>query len=172
LDPAIVTVGVVEAGTARNVIPSAVRLGGTIRAVSEATRHQARTGVEDVAVNVARAHGCAATVEFLDACPPTMNDADAVAFAEATIRRRLGAAAWETQPVPLMVADDVSYLLQRSPGAMLFLGVCPEGQELSAACPCHSERMVINEAALPLGVAAYCALAETFLNEGFQQTAE
>jgi hippurate hydrolase len=171
-DPAIVTVGVVEAGTARNVIPSSVRLGGTVRAMSEATRGQARVGVEEVAVHVARAHGCTATVEFLDPCPPTVNNADAVAFAEATIRRHLGAAAWDTQPAPIMAADDVSYLLQRSPGAMLFLGVCPEGQELSAACPCHSDRMVINEAALPFGVAAYCALAEAFLNDGFQQKTE
>jgi hippurate hydrolase len=167
LDPAILTVGIIDGGTARNVIPDRVRLGGTLRALSEPTRRKACAGLEEVAVKVASAHGCVATVSFAgEGYPPTINDARAVAFAESAIRNRLGEVFWRPQAAPVMASEDFSHLLQRAPGAMLFLGVCPEGQEPATACPCHSPRMVMNEAAMALGVAAHCALAEAFLTEG------
>jgi hippurate hydrolase len=67
---------------------------------------------------------------------------------------------------PIMGAEDFSYVLQRFPGAMLMLGVCPDGQDWHTACPCHSNRMVLNESVLARGVAAHCAIAETFLADG------
>lgn len=54
-------------------------------------------------------------------------------------------------------------MLKRVPGAMLFLGVRPEGQAWQIACPCHSNKMVRNEAVLARGVAAHCGNAERFL---------
>jgi hippurate hydrolase len=51
---------------------------------------------------------------------------------------------------------------------MLFLGVCPEGQQWKMACPCHSNRMVLNESTLARGVAAHCAIAERFLAHGLE----
>jgi len=50
---------------------------------------------------------------------------------------------------------------------MVMLGVCPEGQLWKSACPCHSNKMVLNEAMLSRGVAAHCAIAERFLARGF-----
>ncbi len=67
---------------------------------------------------------------------------------------------------PIMGAEDFSYVLQRVPGAMMMLGVCPDGQDWHSACPCHSNRMMLNESALERGVAAHCAIAEQFLAEG------
>jgi hippurate hydrolase len=49
---------------------------------------------------------------------------------------------------------------------MLFLGVCPPGQVWRTACPCHSNKMVLNEAMLARGVATHCAIAERFLQRG------
>ena len=68
---------------------------------------------------------------------------------------------------PVMGAEDFSYVLQQTPGVMVFLGVCPEGQQWKSACPCHSNRMILNEATLARGVAAHCAIAERFLARGF-----
>jgi hippurate hydrolase len=50
---------------------------------------------------------------------------------------------------------------------MIFMGVCPDGQDWRTACPCHSNRMELNEDAMARGVAAHCILAERFLAEGF-----
>ena len=63
-------------------------------------------------------------------------------------------------PSPVMGGEDFSYLLQKVPGVMAFLGVCPEDivDSLSAP-PCHSNRMRINESALLYGVALHTAVA-------------
>ena len=49
---------------------------------------------------------------------------------------------------------------------MVFLGVCPEGQAWQSACPCHSNKMVLNESVLARGVAAHCAIPERYLVQG------
>ena len=58
---------------------------------------------------------------------------------------------------PVMGAEDFSYMLQASPGAMIFLGVAPSGIERPA--PNHSNKMLVDEAALHRGVALHALLA-------------
>ena len=87
-------------------------------------------------------------------------------MAERAITNLSGATAWRTLERPIMGAEDFSYVLERVPGAMMMLGVCPEGQDWHTACPCHSNRMTLNESVLTRGVAAHCAIAEHFLAEG------
>ena len=166
-DPAVVTIAKIESGSTNNVIPESASLLGTIRTQSEAARERVHTGLRRVAENVARAHECEADVKIERGFPVTVCDGRAVALAQGTISELFGAESWLTMTSPLMGAEDFSYVLQKTPGAMLFLGVCPEGQMWRSACPCHSNRMVLNEAMLSRGVAAHCALAESYLERGF-----
>lgn len=165
-DPAIVTVAQINAGTTDNVIAENVRIKGTIRAVSEQTRKAVHEGIKRVAQNIARAHLCEADVEIEPGFPVTVNDGPAVTMAGVAIRNELGQGAWRLQNTPVMGAEDFSYVLQRFPGAMMFIGVCPEGEDFRAACPCHSNKMMLNEAAMAHGVAVHCAIAEHFLANG------
>lgn len=167
-DPAVVTVAKMEGGTTNNVIPESVRMTGTIRAISEETRKKVHAGLAQVAENVARAHDCVASFDIERGFPVTINDGEAVNFIEATVRREFGQGAFIRGASPVMGAEDFSYVLQRTQGAMMFLGVCPEGADFRVACPCHSNKMELNEAAMAHGVAVHCALAETFLREGLQ----
>jgi len=57
----------------------------------------------------------------------------------------------------MMGAEDFSFVLERIPGAMVILGVRPEGIEQPA--PCHSNRMVLNEDGMVAGIAVHAALA-------------
>lgn len=166
-DPAVVTIAKIESGSTNNVIPESASLLGTIRTQSEATRNRVHEGLKRVAENVARAHECEAEVRIERGFPVTICDARAVALAQHTIGELFGAESWMAMTSPLMGAEDFSYVLQKTPGAMIFLGVCPEGQMWRSACPCHSNRMVLNEAMLARGVAAHCAIAEQFLERGF-----
>ena len=93
-------------------------------------------------------------------------DDKAAAFAARAISDLFGQESWSTMASPVMGAEDFSYVLQKVPGAMVFLGVCPEGQQWKMACPCHSNRMTLNESTLARGVAAHCAIAEGFLARG------
>jgi amidohydrolase len=165
-DPVVVTVAQIVAGSTNNVIPESARLVGTIRSVSEAARAAAHAGVARIAEHVARAHDAEASIDITRGFPVTVCDGRAVELAERAVTDLLGAAAWRTMDKPIMGAEDFSYVLQRVPGAMLMLGVCPDGQDWHTACPCHSNRMVLNEAMLARGVAAHCAVAERFLQHG------
>ena len=113
-----------------------------------------------------RAHECEAEVEIVRGFPVTVCDARAVTFAERTLTDLFGQEAWSTMTTPIMGAEDFSYVLQQVPGAMLMLGVCPEGQQWKFACPCHSNKMTLNESMLARGVAAHCAIADAFLEKG------
>jgi metal-dependent amidase/aminoacylase/carboxypeptidase family protein len=115
---------------------------------------------------VARAHECEAEVTITRGFPVTVCDARAVALAQEAVQGVFGPQGWKTMDAPVMGAEDFSYVLQKVPGAMLFLGVCPEGQQWKMACPCHSNRMVLNESMLARGVAVHCAIAERFLSKG------
>lgn len=166
-DPAVVTIAKIEGGSTNNVIPEKVNLLGTIRTLSEEARDRVHAGIARVAENVARAHECEAEVSIERGFPVTVCDARAVGVAERAIAGLFGAEGWKAMDSPVMGAEDFSYVLQKVPGAMLFLGVCPEGQQWKSACPCHSNRMILNEATLARGVAAHCAIAERFLAHGF-----
>jgi amidohydrolase len=165
-DPAVVTVARIQGGSTNNVIPETVVLEGTIRTLSEEARERVHEGIARIAQNVARAHECEAEVTITRGFPVTVCDARAVALAQEAVQGVFGPQGWKTMDAPVMGAEDFSYVLQKVPGAMLFLGVCPEGQQWKMACPCHSNRMVLNESMLARGVAVHCAIAERFLSKG------
>lgn len=166
-DPVVITIAKIDSGSTNNVIPEVANLLGTIRTLSEETRETAHAGIRRIAEHVALAHECEAEVEIVPGFPVTVCDARAVGVAERAIGELFGTDAWKTMEHPVMGAEDFSYVLQRVPGVMAFLGVCPEGQQWKMACPCHSNKMVLNEAALARGVAAHCAIVERFLAHGF-----
>ena len=63
-----------------------------------------------------------------------------------------------------MAAEDFSYVLQRIPGCMMFLGVMPDGHDHVA--PCHSNRMILNEDCMAVGIAMHASIAHRFLAQG------
>ena len=156
-DPVVITVTKIAAGTTGNVIPESVEMLGTIRATSPRARERAHTGLRRVVEGVAAAHEVKADLAILEGYPVTVNDADAVLFARETASEVLGESAYIPMPQPVMGAEDFSFVLERIPGAMLFLGVRPDGTEPPA--PCHSNRMLLNEAGMAAGIAFHAGLA-------------
>jgi len=162
-DPAVITIGKIEAGTTRNVIPETAHLLGTVRTVSEVTRERVLEGVRRVTDGVATAHGAEATVELIRGYPVTSNDAGFAEFVLDTAREVLGPERVAPMRHPVMGSEDFSYVLQRVPGAMANLGTRPESGDVY---PNHSNRMLLNEAALASGIALHVAVALRFLDRG------
>jgi amidohydrolase len=160
-DPAVLTVAKIEAGTTRNIIPETASLLGTVRTISERTRSHVLDGLKRVAEGVAAAHGAAVEVNLIRGYPVTVNHD---AYAERVLRVAtdlLGPEHVQAMATPIMGSEDFSYVLQRVPGAFAFLGTRPaEGP----APPNHSNRMIVNESALPTGIAMHVAVALDFLN--------
>ena len=156
-DPAVISVTKIDAGTTGNVIPESADMLGTIRATSPKARERAHAGLRQVAEGVCAAHGAKANVSIVEGYPVTVNDAAQSEFARAVVADLLGDGAYLALPAPLMGAEDFSFVLEKIPGAMLFLGVRPDDPSLRA--PCHSNRMVLNEAGMAHGIAVHAALA-------------
>ncbi|MCV2489947.1 M20 family metallopeptidase [Geodermatophilus sp. YIM 151500] len=158
-DPAVVTCAHVEAGSTSNVIPDTCFLEGTIRTLSPERRAEVVGAVERVATHVAAAHGLTVDFEHFEGYPVTVNDARVAAQVAEVAAELLGPDASVPMAAPLMGAEDFSYVLQRVPGVMAFLGACPPGADPGTAAPNHSNLVVFDEEPLPAGVALYAAMA-------------
>ncbi|MCY7298247.1 MAG: M20 family metallopeptidase, partial [Ilumatobacteraceae bacterium] len=158
-DPGLVTVGRISAGTTNNIIPETAVIEGTLRAVSRSTRQRLHDGLQRIADGVAAAHGAQAEVDLMLGYGVTINDAAASNTALAVAADLLGGAQTFRLPHPTMGSEDFSYVIDRVPGAMLFLGCTPHEQDYLTAATNHSDRVVHDEAALPMGVALHVALA-------------
>jgi hippurate hydrolase len=157
--PAVVTVARIRAGTTTNVIPETARLDGTIRTVDRRVREEAHAAVRRIAEHVAAAHDMAAEVEIADGYPVTVNDAGAADDVLGTARWLVGEDLALAMPTPVMGAEDFSYVTEKVPGAMAFLGTRPAGARPADVAPNHSNRMVMDEGAMTTGVALYAAAA-------------
>ena len=166
-DPVVLTITKIEGGTTYNVIPETVQILGTLRAVSERSRREAREGIQRVVEGIAAAHGARAELKLTAGYAVTVNDGRMVAIAEETARAQAGDDGYVQMPAPIMGAEDWSYVLQRIPGCMAFLGVAPPGHDHHHAAPCHSNRMMLDEPAMARGIAMYAGVAERFLETGF-----
>ncbi|MDH4145788.1 MAG: M20 family metallopeptidase [Acidimicrobiia bacterium] len=159
-DPAVVTVARISAGTAANIIPETATIDGTMRTVSDRRRATLRAGLARLATGIAEAHGARATLKQPDGYPPTVNDEGEAAWALDAARDLLGAERTLALAHPQMVAEDFAYVLQRVPGAMVFLGTrSADGPAGWTPQPNHSNRMRIDESALATGVALHARFA-------------
>ena len=170
-DPVVVTVARITSGTTNNVIPETAEIEGTIRSFSEHSRKLAHEGLQRVIPNIAAAHMAEAKLTIIPGFPVTVNDQRAASLAQSVAEELFGEAAWRTMPHPMMGAEDFAYVLQKTPGAMVFLGATPEGGDWRNCCALHSNRMVLDEAVMSRGVALHCAFAEGFLSGGFEAAA-
>lgn len=166
-DPVVVTIAKIESGSTHNVIPDEARMKGTMRSLSAENRTRLREAVTLLTAGIAGAHGQTAEVIVTPGFPVTICDPRAVEFGEAVVHDLFGSQAFCRLPTPMMGAEDFSYVLEKAPGAMFFLGVAPDGSDWSSCCGIHSSRMTIDEAAMPRGAALLAGLAERFLKSGF-----
>ena len=158
-DPAVVTVGRIEAGTTNNIIPHYADIEGTIRTVSEATRTAVHENIRRVAEKVAEAHGASAEPEVILGYPVTSNTEAFTEFTLDVANELLGADRVHRLPNPIMGAEDFSYVLNRVPGTMMFLGGTALDRDPRTAAANHSNLVVFDEAAMPTGIELYSHMA-------------
>ena len=165
-DPAVVTIAHIDAGTTTNIIPETAFVEGTIRTASEATRALVHAGVRRVVEGICAAHDATAELEIIPGYPVTINDPAFTAFAAGVAAEALGADAVIELAAPIMGAEDFSYILQRVPGAMFFVGARPPEEDPATAPQNHSNRVVFHEPAMAVGAAVYAAVALRHLGAG------
>ena len=162
----IVTITQLEASTAHNVIPDRATLKGTIRTLTPERRTEVWNAIRQLAENIAQAHDCDADTTVTQGFPPTVNDARAVALAEA-VATSLPHGEFLSLATPIMGAEDFSYVLEKVPGMMAFLGVAESGADWRHCCAIHSSHMLVDESVLPRGTAFLAGCASRFLERGW-----
>jgi amidohydrolase len=158
-DPAVVSITRVTGGTTNNIIPDKVELEGTIRTVSPERRAAVARLVHQVADGIAAAHGATIDLEIVPGYPVTMNDPAVVDWFRGLAAQLAREDAIDDMRAPIMGAEDFSYVTERVPGMMAFLGARPASADPETAPQNHSNLVVFDEAPMALGAALYAAAA-------------
>ncbi|HEX5770372.1 MAG TPA: M20 family metallopeptidase [Nocardioidaceae bacterium] len=147
-DSVVLTVGRIAAGTKDNIIPDTAELAATLRTFSPETRAKAVEGIERVAAGVAAAHGMTAEVGLSESYPATVNDDAEYDLAVGVVADLFGADRYSEMPHPEMGSEDMSFVMERVPGAYLFVSACP-AEDYKAAPDNHSPRAVFDDSVVP-----------------------
>jgi hippurate hydrolase len=153
VEPAVLTVGEIGAGTAFNIIPETARLGGTVRTLNEDLRRRMPGRIEQLARGVAGGMRGDAELDYHFSYPVTMNDEGAARLALRVIGDLLGEEHTLELANPSMGSEDFAFFLEKIPGAFIWLGV---GEDVSFL---HTPTFAFDEEILPLGSALLVALA-------------
>jgi amidohydrolase len=162
LDSAVVSVGFVNGGSAYNVIPDTLHIGGTARSFRPEVRDLIERRLGEIARGAAALHNGRAEVEYRRNYPPTINHAAETEFAAGVAGEICGQDNVIRDVAPSMGGEDFSFMLNARPGAMLWLGNGP-GED---GCFLHNARYDFNDDALPIGASFLARLAERFLEKG------
>jgi amidohydrolase len=160
LEQAVVSVGYMHAGTAANIIPPEVDLGGTIRTYIAEVRDLVFRRLREVADGVAAACGAQAMVEFTEGTLAVVNDATVTEIVRASAEQLVGSENVITGH-RTMGSEDASFFMKDVPGCYFFLGAANSARGLDA--PHHNPRFDIDEDALPVGVAIMAASLAHYL---------
>lgn len=167
-DAAVISVTMIHAGEATNVVPDSCEIQGTVRTFTFEVLDLIESRMRAIAEHTAAAFGASVNFEFHRNYPPTINHTAEVEFLRAVMRDVVGPAnalAFE----PTMGAEDFSYFLQAKPGAYFVIGN-GDGDHRSAGhglgpCNLHNPNYDFNDELIPLGATLWVRLAEAWLKK-------
>lgn len=162
LQPGVVTVGKVWAGSAFNVIPNDVEIEGTVRAFDETVRATLERRCREIILELPPVFGARGEFEYLLGYPATINDARVTEIVRGAVEETIGAQN-VVEFTPTMGAEDFSLVLQQIPGCYFFVG--GRNAMIDAVYPHHHEKFNIDERALEIGAQAMCAAVKACLKQ-------
>ncbi len=166
IDAGVISVTMIHAGEANNVIPDRCELQGTVRTFTLDVLDLIEQRMRQIAEHTCAAYGVSCEFEFERNYPPTINSAHEAEFA----RQVMGGIVGEAQVLrqePTMGAEDFAYMLQAKPGAYCFIGngdgVHREMGHGGGPCTLHNPSYDFNDELIPLGATYWVKLAEAWL---------
>jgi hippurate hydrolase len=166
VDAGVISVTMIRAGEATNVIPDSCELQGTVRTFTIEVLDMIEQRMREVAQHTAAAFGAQCEFEFVRNYPPTINAAHEADFARGVMVSIVGASNVGEQE-PTMGAEDFSYMLQAKPGCYGFIangdGAHREMGHGGGPCMLHNPSYDFNDDLIPLGATYWARLAEAWL---------
>ncbi|HKU29729.1 MAG TPA: M20 family metallopeptidase [Arthrobacter sp.] len=158
-DPVVLTVGLLRAGTKRNVIPESARFEATIRTFSESSREKMMTAIPQLLKGIASAHGVEVDVDYRGEYPLTITDEDETNTAENVIAGMFGDSRLSRWATPMSGSEDFSRVLAEVPGTFVGLSAVPKGVDHATSPFNHSPYATFDDGVLSDGAALYAELA-------------
>lgn len=160
LDPAVVTIGAIQGGTAQNIIADRCKLSGTVRCFEEGTRALIRQRIHALTEGTAQAYGADAIINYMPGYPSLINH-------EREYERFMEAASdvfglHAELSTPIMPAEDFAYYVQKVPGCFMLVGA---GNGQNAVYPHHHPKFDIDEQAMLHAAGLLIAMAESYFTE-------
>jgi amidohydrolase len=167
LDPAVLSVTIIKAGEANNVVPDSAFLSGTVRTFDDKVTDLIEASMRRIARLTAEAHGASAEVRFSRYYPPTINHPEQSEFAASVAAEMVGEQNTLREVEPAMTAEDFSFMLRACPGSYLWIGN-GDGTHRTAGhgmgpCMLHNASYDFNDELLPVGATYWVRLAQKFL---------
>ncbi|MDO5096285.1 MAG: amidohydrolase [Peptostreptococcaceae bacterium] len=160
LEPAVISIGVLHAGTRYNVIANDAYIEGTIRALSRESRQKMLSLVEEIARHTARVQNTDIEFSNYPAANVLINDEKATIFAQQVAKQIVGEVI-EHAPATLG-AEDFADFLERVPGTFAYVGT-RNLQDSSTHYPHHHELFDIDERGLHVAAQLHIKIALDFL---------
>lgn len=166
LESGLISVTMINAGEATNVIPETVTLRGTVRSFTTAALDIIETRMREITQHQCAVFGATAEFDFIRRYPPTVNHTAETHFVRDVMRNVLGADRVHDFE-PTMGAEDFSFFLQEKPGAYFVIGN-GDGTHRSAGhgmgpCMLHNPSYDFNDDLIPLGATLWVRLVEAWL---------
>ena len=161
-EPAVLTIGAVNAGTRHNIIPDSAQLLGSLRTFDTDMRHEAMNRITQTVEHIAAASGATATVRWGPLPYAVTHNPASLTEASLPVLRLVMQG--HVIEIPKGTgSEDFSAFQKKVPGFYYFLGATPPGQQAQTAAPNHSPQFDIDERQLPVGARSLAALAWDFL---------
>lgn len=153
----VISVTMIQAGAAFNVIPESCSMRGTVRALYPEAQEILRNAVKSMPRDIAKALRCEATVTYHNGYPITRNDEATTAHFHALAKEALGEERVAPLEFPVMGGEDFSYYCEVVPSCFFVLGQCPPDQESMPGL--HHPAFDFNDRTIATGVEMFCRLA-------------
>ena len=157
LKSAVVSICMVQAGNAENVIPPSVQLRGTARSLAPEVRDLLEKRLHDMVEGTAAAYGAKAKLSYRRNYPVLVNHERETEFAASVARQIVGDAHVDTALPPMMGGEDFSFMLNERPGAFIWVG---NGDSAGLHHPAYN----FNDEVIPIGTSYWVKLVETALS--------
>lgn len=158
-DPVVLSVGVLQAGTKRNIIPESARLEATVRSYTAQSQAKLQRVVPRLLEGIAAAHGLEVTVDYVTEYPLTITDEGETGRAERVVGELFGGQRFTRMINPLSGSEDFSRVLAEVPGTFVFLSALPRQADAATAAFNHSPAATFDDDVLADGAALYTQLA-------------
>lgn len=166
VDTAVVSITMMNAGEAINVIPETCTLEGTVRTFSGAVTDLVERRMRAICEGLGQAHGARLELEFVRRVGPVINTAHEANFAAEVMRKIVGEPNVPVQE-PSMASEDFAYMLEAKAGCYAFIGnghgdhrAIGHGE---GPCMLHNPAYDFNDDVLPLGATYWVRLSEEWL---------